>query len=259
MMADPYEMLVASQFNLPAIDQAVRQARMGRLQEMMLNRQVALQDKQQQRDEQARTALSGVLATRTPGTLQNPMGTFDTNGPAFQQYAQADPEHALGLLGQLSTQQREAVKAGLSDMYAAVQWADTPEKWAVVQQHYGQYDPKLAAVPFQQREQAIVAVGQMADYLKSTEPKIVPVQPGGSALAVNPHTLETTPLVLPNPGNQPAYAPATGGTPSIPPAAIEHLRQHPELRGAFEEKYGAGTAASVLGGGGGNATGGFHP
>jgi hypothetical protein len=34
---------------------------------------------------------------------------------------------------------------------------------------------------------------------------------------------------------------------NIPPAAIEHLRKHPELRSAFDAKYGIGSAASVLG------------
>lgn len=33
-----------------------------------------------------------------------------------------------------------------------------------------------------------------------------------------------------------------------PPAAVEHLRQHPELRGAFDAKYGPGAADRALGG-----------
>lgn len=46
---------------------------------------------------------------------------------------------------------------------------------------------------------------------------------------------------------------AAGGSraaaaPNIPPAAIDHLRQNPALRDAFDQKYGTGSAASVLGG-----------
>lgn len=47
-MADPYEMIVANQFNLPAIDAAATQARRGRLAEMMLGRQMEREQQQEQ-------------------------------------------------------------------------------------------------------------------------------------------------------------------------------------------------------------------
>jgi hypothetical protein len=50
-------------------------------------------------------------------------------------------------------------------------------------------------------------------------------------------------------GNEgPAAANAPGAAAAaVPPAATEYLKSHPELRDQFEAKYGAGSAASVLG------------
>lgn len=87
-----------------------------------------------------------------------------------QMQRQAELEE-MQLLAKLDADQRERMKAGIEDLSAAVQWADTPEKWAQVQQHYGQFDPQLAQVPFQNREMALVKLGKMGDYLKATQPK----------------------------------------------------------------------------------------
>lgn len=67
--------------------------------------------------------------------------------------------------------------------------------------------------------------------------KTVPVTAGGSVA-----------LVKPNGEARYIIGGAQGGDTAIPQAAADHLRQHPELRGAFDEKYGAGAADSVLGG-----------
>lgn len=104
----------------------------------------------------------------------------------------------------------EAMKAGLKDMAAAVQWADSPQKWAIVQQHYGKYDPQLAAVPFENREQALIQLGQMGEYLEKTAPKVMSIEAGGSLAAVDPRTGKPTFTVLPNPGGMQPGAPASG-------------------------------------------------
>jgi len=46
-------------------------------------------------------------------------------------------------------------------------------------------------------------------------------------------------------------------TSSIPAAAQDYLRKNPSMKADFDAKYGAGASDRVLGGGSGNATGGF--
>ena len=105
----------------------------------------------------------------------------------------------------------EAMKEGVKDMAAAVRWADTPEKWAQVQQHYAQYDPQLASVPFEQREGALLKLGQLGEYLEKTQEKFQAIEPGGSLYGISPDG-NVREVVRANPG---------GAAPASPVGSVQ--------------------------------------
>lgn len=232
-MIDPSIPLRVEGFNLSDIlnDAQGRQARQMQMDEYR-RKQTAEQEKA--------GALSDLIASRGPN------GSYDTKGPAFQRFTQADPSAAFEMLGKMDEQQRKAAEAGIKDIAAAVQWADSPEKWQVVQRHYGQFDPQLAAVPFENREQALIQLGQMGAYLEQTKPEIKAIEAGGSLAAVDPRTGRATPLILPNDGSQPAY-----GASGVQEGATATNPQ------TGEKIMFRGGQWVPVGGGGGNVTGNF--
>jgi hypothetical protein len=95
------------------------------------------------------------------------------NQQAIDQLYSVDPDVAL----KMDDRQREMAKGKVADLSAAVRWADTPEKWQYVQQHYGQEGIDLSPYQFQDREKSMVALGQLGSYLDGA--------PKGTALQQN--------------------------------------------------------------------------
>ena len=91
-----------------------------------------------------------------------PKAAHGDQGAIDSLYA-VDPNIAM----KMDDRQREATKAHIADLSAAVRWADTPEKWAYVQQHYAQEGIDLSPYQFQDRERGLVALGQIGDYLNN--------------------------------------------------------------------------------------------
>jgi hypothetical protein len=156
-----------------------------------------------------------------------------------QQFQLQMQEHTA----RLSREEREAAQAGLKDMGGAVRWATTPQQWAVVQQHLAQHSPELAAVPFEQREQVLVQLGQMSDYLDATKEKFVAVDGGGSLAGISDNGTVRE-VIRANPGTAAPFAPVGGGETRKTVGGKSYVNRNGQW---FEE-----TAAS-------NGSGGFQP
>ncbi len=149
---------------------------------------------------------------------------------------------------------REEQKRHVEDFASAARWADTPEKWEQAKQHYRQQGMDVPDLPFQNREQVVMELGQMKQYLDSApKPSIHATQPGGGLYSIDPQTGEARTLIMPNPGDQQMGAPVQqqpqGG---MNPAQLQAQAQEAIRNGADPQAVNA-RLQQMLGGAGAQA------
>ncbi len=201
----PYRAGTAANFSLGDILRQGEESHMRQQQLQIQQQQAARQQEEYSRKQVANSSLADLIKNRRPD------GSIDTKSPQFATYADSDASGAYEMLGKLNKEQREHVESGLKDMHSAVQWAQNPQDWERVKQHYAQFAPEIASIPFEQREQALIKIGQLGEYLKATEPKIHSITEGGGLYSVDPRGGQVNTLVSPNDGSHTLGQPVQGG------------------------------------------------
>lgn len=186
-MIDARIPLGIQQFSLADIAQQAEQLKASRQQREY--RQFEMDARKQQMESQK--TLSSLLPRAVHGDAQ-----------ARQEVANVGTPEALDWYMKLDDRSKAAEKAKIADMVQATRWADAPDKWELVKQSYRAQGVEVPDVPFEQREQVMVELGQIGAYMESA-PKLElkTTEPGGGLYGVDPRTGTTRVLVQPNDGS----------------------------------------------------------
>ncbi len=229
-------------WSLGDILQQAEQSKFRNQQMQMQRQQFEQQQAEVQRQQQANTSLANLAATYKPGT------GYDMQSAAAQQYRQADPSGYVGILDKMDTQQREHLKAGLDDIGSAVQWTQNEQDWAKVQQHYAPYIPEIASIPYANRQEVLLKVNKLGEYLKATAPELKSVEPGGGLYSVGKDGSGFKVVVAPNDGSQSLGAPAGGQPGGLQTKVLGGKTYYQTPDGKWHDSPPEGGAGSNVGG-----------
>jgi hypothetical protein len=160
---------------------------------------------------------------------------------AISELYSVDPDIAM----KLDEHQRAIAKEATSDLANAVRWADTPDKWTQVQEFYKTKGVDLSRYAFEGREQGLMALGKLGEYLDGApKPEYRSVEAGGSLIDVsggNPRV-----VIAPNDGSQQMGSPVRQAGGPEPGKVINGFRYkggNPNDRNSWEPVNGGPTAS----------------